>query len=91
VDFLATPSPNPFQGATSVRFGLARASNVRLELFDLAGRRVRTLASGELAAGPHAISRDGRDEHGATLAAGVYFVRLMTPALTFHTRVVSLR
>ena len=47
--------------------------------------------SGELAAGPHAVSWDGRDDRGATVAAGVYFVRFATPARTFHTRVVSLR
>ena len=90
VDFLGRPSPNPFQGQTSLRFGLAHATRVRLELFDLAGRRVRTLVDGELAAGPHASSWDGRDEHGAAVRAGVYFVRLSTPEKAFRGRVVAL-
>jgi len=90
IDFLGLPSPNPFHGATSIRFGLAQPANVRLELFDLAGRRVRTLASGVLEAGPHAVSWDGRDERGAEVGAGVYFVRFITPAKSFHARIVAL-
>jgi hypothetical protein len=90
VDFLGTPSPNPFHGRASLRFGLARAGAVRLELFDLAGRRVRTLADGLLPAGTHVATWDGRDRQGNAVGAGVYFVRLVTPARTFHARVVSL-
>ena len=90
IDFLATPSPNPFQGTTSVRFGLARAARVRLELFDLAGRRVRTLVDGDLEAGAHATTWDGRDERGASVRAGIYFVRFIAPGKTLNARVVSL-
>jgi flagellar hook assembly protein FlgD len=90
VDFLATPSPNPFQGTTSVRFGLAHAARVRLELFDLAGRRVRTLIDGDLEAGAHATTWDGRDDHGASVRAGVYFVRFVAPGKSLHARVVAL-
>jgi hypothetical protein len=91
VDFLAAASPNPFRGATTLRFGLARPGNVSLELFDVAGRRVRTLASGALAAGSHARAWDGRDGDGHTVGAGIYFVRLVTPAGTYHSRLVSLQ
>ncbi len=90
VDFLAPPTPNPSRADATVRFGLARAGNARVELFDLSGRRVRTLVSGPLAAGPHATRWDGRDARGQAVGAGVYFVRLSTPARTFHARVVRL-
>jgi hypothetical protein len=90
VDFLATPSPNPFQGRTSIRFGLARSSEARLELFDVTGRHVRTLAEGVLAAGPHAVVWDGLDRRGRAVGAGVYFARLMMPQASFHVRVVAL-
>jgi hypothetical protein len=91
IDFLATPSPNPFRGASTLRFGLARPGAVSLELFDVAGRRVRTLASGPLAAGAHARVWDGRDGDGHTVGAGIYFARLVTPAGTYRTRLVSLQ
>ena len=47
-----------------------------LALFDLAGRRVRTLVSAQLAAGPQSITWDGRDDSGRAQASGVYFARL---------------
>jgi len=91
LDFLATASPNPVaRGTTSVRFGLARAGDVRLELFDLAGRRVQTLASGTMAAGPHAAIWNRQDQNGSRVGAGVYFIRLQTPTQVFHSRVVVL-
>ena len=90
VDFLSPPSPNPFRGSATFRFGLSRAGEVRLELFDLAGRRVRSLASGVLPAGEVTREWDGRDEGGHAVHPGVYFVRLTTPARTFRARVVAL-
>ena len=91
VDFLASPTPNPFRGRATLRFGLAREGDVQLELFDVSGRSVRTLAAGKVAAGEHTLTWDGRDRQGHDVKAGVYFVRLRTPSRTFHSRVVSLR
>jgi hypothetical protein len=90
VDFLAPSSPNPFRGRTAFRFGLARAGDVRLELYDVSGRRVRTLVSGTLPAGEHTRAWDGRDERGGAVRPGVYFVRLVTPSRTFNSRLVAL-
>jgi hypothetical protein len=90
VYFLAGPSPNPSLGPLALRFGLARAGETRLELFDVAGRRVRTLASGVLGAGIHAAEWDGRDEAGQPTHAGVYFLRLETGSRSFHTKLVRL-
>jgi len=64
---------------------------VRLELFDIAGRRVRTLAGGAMAPGPHSALWDGRDQHGQRVGAGVYFLRLTTPSRTFTARVAALK
>jgi len=91
VDFLAAPTPNPVRGSAMIHFGLARAGEVRLELFDMAGRRVRSLAGGVLAAGPHFTQWDGRDQHGQRVTAGIYFLRLTTPSRTFDVRVATLK
>jgi subtilisin family serine protease len=69
-------TPNPVHGAASIRFALPTGGRVQLVLFDAAGRRVRTLAEGPLAAGPHRVDWDGRGERGSRLPAGVYFARL---------------
>jgi hypothetical protein len=77
---LAAPSPNPFAGDTAIRFDVpAGGGNVRLEVFDLQGRRVATLADGFSPAGRHSARWDGRDSGGRRSVAGVYFVRLQTP------------
>ncbi|MEP7027516.1 MAG: right-handed parallel beta-helix repeat-containing protein [Candidatus Eisenbacteria bacterium] len=69
-------APNPFRGATQLAFTLARPGMVRLAVYGASGQRVRGLIEGEFAAGPHQVGFDGRDERGARLAGGVYFVRL---------------
>jgi len=70
--------PNPFNAVTIVRFELVRASAVRLELFDVMGRRVRELAKGWRAAGRHSVEWDGRGSGGESLATGIYLARLTT-------------
>lgn len=68
--------PNPFSRQTTVRFALPTSEHVQLEVFDIMGRRVGTLADGTFEAGEHAVSWDGRDTHGARSPAGVYHVRI---------------
>ncbi len=65
-------APNPFNAATRLRFGLPQAGRVRLELFDVRGRRVARLWDGPRDAGWHAILWNGRDDSGRPVASGVY-------------------
>lgn len=66
--------PNPFSSSTSIRFELPRTAEVRLSIFDAAGRQVRTLERGTLPAGQHVRQWDGRGDHGETLPDGIYFL-----------------
>jgi hypothetical protein len=80
----ATVSPNPGAGATRVQLFLAGSpSAARVEavaqLFDLQGRVVRTLHRGPLGRGLTRVDWDGRDQHGARLGHGVYFLRFSSP------------
>lgn len=75
--------PNPFNPATWIAFELARPEVVDLAVYDLKGRLVRRLAGGQVvAAGPHRVLWDGRDEGGRGVAAGVYVYRLRAGAYT---------
>lgn len=65
--------PNPFKHGTQLRFALPQAANVRLDVYDLAGRRMTTLTKNGLAAGDQHIPVVGRD-----WGAGVYHYRLTT-------------
>jgi hypothetical protein len=71
-----TASPNPFNPHTTIYFDLPAAANVDLVVYDLAGRRVKTLATGFLPAGQHRAPWNGRDESGRLVASGTYVCRL---------------
>ena len=73
---LGAISPNPLRGHGTIGYSLAKAARVRIEVIDVAGRRVASLDGGDQPAGPGALSWDGRGERGARLDAGVYFARL---------------
>lgn len=69
--------PNPVRGQGTLRFFLPSPATASLELFDLAGRRVRTLARDRaFGGGRQELGWDGRDERGARVPGGVYFARL---------------
>ena len=70
--------PHPMRGTALVRFELATAGPVTLDLHGLDGRRIRRIAGGMHPAGVHAPRWDGRDEEGRKVAPGVYFARLAT-------------
>jgi len=65
-------APNPFNPATEIRFNLARAGHVRLDVFALNGRRVATVADRVFGEGGQAVTWDGRDHTGRTLESGTY-------------------
>jgi hypothetical protein len=73
---LAAPHPNPFAARTALHFELAWEGDVALEIFDVRGARVRTLATGRWPAGAHAVAWDGRRDDGQRTAPGVYMARL---------------
>lgn len=83
---LSTARPNPSAGLARFAVSLSRASDVDLGVFDLAGRRVATLASGPLPAGAREYTWDARAEH-----YGVYFARLVVDGRIYASRVTLLR
>jgi hypothetical protein len=68
-------SPNPSYGETSIRFRLTRDAPVKVEIYDILGRAVRTLVDGNLDAGEHELLWDGTSRGGRPVGAGVYFIR----------------
>jgi len=85
-------SPNPFRTSTVLRFALApekgAAERVRIEAFDVSGRRVASLLDAALPAGLHAIAWDGRDHSGRALPFGSYFLRFRAGSITTIRRAV---
>jgi hypothetical protein len=68
---LAQNYPNPFNPSTGIRYQVSGTSDVRLEVFDMLGRKVSTLVNERKAAGSYQVNFNA-----ATLASGIYFYRL---------------
>ncbi len=90
-DELAANIPNPFNPTTVIPYALARDGQVRLRIFDAAGRLVRTLVDERRPAGKHGELWDGRDGAGRGVASGVYFYRLETERGTLTRKLVLAR
>ena len=85
-------SPNPSEQATSIAFDLPESESMTLTVFDVAGRRVRTLANDKLfPAGRHTLHWDGCDDSGEAVASGVYFYRIAAPGFTTSRKMIMLK
>lgn len=73
---ISPPAPNPFNPEVRLRYQLPYRSKVEVAVFDVAGRKVATLFSGEVEAGAHDLSWNGRDDGQQGLPSGVYFARV---------------
>ncbi len=80
--------PNPFTHTARFRFALERPGPARLDVFDVRGRRIRTLVAPHLVRGAHVLEWDGRDARGQYVTPGVYFYRLRTLARDLRGKVV---
>jgi hypothetical protein len=89
---LEAPAPNPFRERSRFAFDLPRSQRASLRVHDVAGRVVRTLlAADRLGAGSHRVEWNGQDDHGAVVAPGVYFVRLVTDDMTTSRKITRVR
>ena len=70
---LLTNYPNPFNSETTVSFRLARGAEVRLEVYDLLGRRIKALRVGAYPAGEQKATWNGEDNRGHDVASGIYY------------------
>ena len=68
--------PNPFNPETVIRYQLPAAAEAELAIYDLQGRRIRTLVSGRHNEGFYEAAWDGRDQRGAAAPSGLYLYRL---------------
>jgi hypothetical protein len=74
--FLKQNYPNPFNSATRLAFYLPQSAPLKLEVYDMLGRKVRKLVDDNFAAGQHNITWDGRSDTGELLPSGIYFCHL---------------
>jgi hypothetical protein len=88
---LAPCRPNPVGDRGQIAFALPDNGPVKLQVFDPAGRLVKTLVNESLPAGPHTVAWNGRTEAGQTAPSGIYYYRLSTAGGTIERSLVRMR
>jgi len=88
---IMAPAPNPFSASASFTYSLATAGQASLEIYDVSGRIVRTLTSGEHEAGTHSVEWLGDDHTGTAVPNGIYVGRLTSADGTLTTTCILLR
>lgn len=84
--------PNPFNPSTSIGFQISdSAKSYTLEIYNLRGQKVKTLANGYLERGSHIAVWDGTDEHGQSVSSGIYQYRLSNGSQTQNKRMVLMK
>jgi len=88
----ASVSPNPLNPASTLYYATSKPGSVRVEMFDLQGRLVRTIVTETfMGAGDHQARIDGRGQRGEKLASGIYFVRGVTVDGVFKSTITILK
>jgi FlgD Ig-like domain len=91
VNSLSQNYPNPFNPQTTIAFSLKERRAVTLTIYNVAGQRVRTLASESFAAGAHTRVWDGRNDAGQPVSSGVYFYKLVAKDFVQTRKMVLLK
>jgi len=89
--YLRQNYPNPFNPSTEIEVRLPEASEVELSVYDMSGRLVARLFSGEDGPGVRRYRWDGRDEFGRPVPSGVYFYRLRAGKQVLSRKMVLVR
>jgi choice-of-anchor B domain-containing protein len=83
--------PNPFNPVTTIHFELPQASNVKLEIFNLLGQRVRLLLNDRMEAGRHQLQWDGLNDRGNSVTSGVYVYRFSAGDYTRTMKMILMK
>jgi len=88
---LAQNYPNPFNPSTTISFALPEAGEVTLAIYNTNGQLVRTLVSGDFGYGRYEVVWDGKNEHGAQVASGVYLYVIRAGEFMAHRKLVLMK
>jgi hypothetical protein len=73
-----TVFPNPFSNSSTISFTLSQSQKVLINIYDVNGRMLKTLANEQMQPGLHQLTWDAKDEEGNNISAGIYFLRIET-------------
>lgn len=84
-------APNPFSNSTTISFFLPQSEKVSIQIFDVTGRLIKTLASAEFQAGTHQTVWSAGDEKGNAVSAGIYFLRMQTGNYSATKKIIMIK
>ncbi|MBI3259726.1 MAG: T9SS type A sorting domain-containing protein [Ignavibacteriae bacterium] len=88
---LGESNPNPSSGQSNMIMSIPTASNVKVEVYDAMGNKVKTLVDGFLSAGKTEIKWDAKNDAGVNMVSGVYFVKMTSGAFSTAQRMMLVR
>jgi hypothetical protein len=91
VPTLDLTAANPLNDRVGIRYGVPAAESFRLDVFDVRGARIATLANSTAPPGWHEMTWSGRDARGQAIASGIYFLRLETRSASVVRKLVVTR
>ena len=83
--------PNPFRLFTNIAVNVSETSHVKVDIFDMTGRKIHTLDAGIRNQGVHTLEWSARNEHGNRLPGGIYLARMNTDNRISNTKMLLLR
>ena len=88
---LGSNYPNPFNPKTSINFAIEKSTDVKLEIFNIKGQKVKTLVNEFVEAGNHSIEWNGNNSNNKKSVSGVYFYKLSTPDYSDIKKMILLK
>ena len=83
--------PNPFNPFTNIEFYLDINDNIQLNIYDIQGRKIKTLVSEFLLSGSHIVQWDGKDNYGLDVPSGIYIYQLISSNKSISNKMILLR
>ncbi|MDP3113778.1 MAG: T9SS type A sorting domain-containing protein [Candidatus Cloacimonadaceae bacterium] len=83
--------PNPFNPVTTIAYGLDKAGDVKIEIYNIRGQRISTLISGTMNAGNYRVRWNGMDEDNRLCTSGVYLVKMITGQHSATRKIILLK
>ena len=83
--------PNPFNPTTQIRFNMPEESVVTIKIYNMLGKEIKTLISGEKTAGEHSVTWNGTNDRGILVASGTYFYRINTGNFTQVKKMIFMK
>ncbi|HSP86935.1 MAG TPA: T9SS type A sorting domain-containing protein, partial [Ignavibacteriaceae bacterium] len=83
--------PNPFNGETTIKYNVSKEANVKIEIFNVLGERIKTLINEQQMPDYYSVRWDSKNDKGNTMNSGIYFVRFFSNNFSEIKKIILLR